>query len=86
MADDPAFVGNKNFRLDAFNVVIGVIAQCCLTMLPMYLIVRMNTQLLITTGILTVCILILKRTWWDRLNDSTWEEPVLEKPTSVLSH
>ncbi len=86
VADDPSFVPNKNFRLDAFNVVIGVVAQCCLTMLPMYLIVRMNTQLLVTVGILAVCMLILKKTWWDKLADEKWEEPITEKPKSVLFH
>ena len=85
VADNPAFVGNKNFRLDAFNVVVGVIAQCCLTMLPMYLIVRMNTELGVTVAILAVCLVILKRTWWDKLGDET-EEPIAELPKRVFSH
>ncbi len=85
VADDPSFVGNKNFKLDAFNVIVGIIAQCCLTMLPMYLIVRMNTELLVTVGILAVCLVILKKTWWDKLGDETWE-PVTEPPRKVLSH
>ncbi|RDC61470.1 sodium:solute symporter family protein [Adhaeribacter pallidiroseus] len=65
--EDPAFEENKNFKLDAFNVVIGVIAQCCLTLLPMYLITRMNSQLFVTIAILAVCLVILKKTWWNRL-------------------
>ena len=85
VADDPSFVANKNFRLDAFNVIVGVVAQCCLTMLPMYLIVGMNTQFGVTLGILAVCVLILKRTWWDKLTDETWE-PVADKPQKALFH
>ncbi|MEZ0483864.1 sodium:solute symporter family protein [Fibrella aquatica] len=67
VAEDPSFEGNKNFRLDMFNVVIGIIAQCCLTMLPMYLVIRMYAELTVTVGILAVCIIILKRTWWNNL-------------------
>jgi hypothetical protein len=51
----------------------------------MYLIVGMNTQLGVTVGILAVCILILKRTWWDKLTDETWE-PVADKPQKALFH
>jgi Na+/proline symporter len=69
VADDPAFVGNKNFKLDMFNVVIGIIAQCCLTILPMYFILSMNGPLWLTIAILAVIIFILKRTWWNKLED-----------------
>ncbi|XWW45378.1 Na+:solute symporter [Fibrella sp. USSR17] len=67
VADDPTFEANKNFRLDMFNVVVGIIAQCCLTMLPMYLVVKMYSELAITVALLAVCVGILKRTWWDKL-------------------
>lgn len=67
--DDQAFVGNKRFRLDMFNVVLGIIAQLCLTILPMYLILSMHLPLFITIIILAVIIIILKRTWWDKLED-----------------
>lgn len=67
--DDPAFQANKNFKLDMFNVVLGITAQLCLTIFPMYLITGMYTPLWITIGILTVISLILKRTWWNRLED-----------------
>jgi SSS family solute:Na+ symporter len=69
LADDPAFVGNKNFKLDMFNVVIGIIAQCCLTILPMYFILSMHAPLWITIAMLVVIIFILKRTWWNKLED-----------------
>jgi SSS family solute:Na+ symporter len=69
VVDDPEFKANKNFKLDMFNVVIGTIAQLCLTILPMYAITRMNTQLLLVIGMLAVIGFILKRTWWDKLED-----------------
>lgn len=69
IADDPSFVGNKGFKLDMFNVVLGIIAQLCLTILPMYLILSMHLPLIITIIILAIIIIVLKRTWWDKLED-----------------
>ncbi|AYL94097.1 sodium:solute symporter family protein [Mucilaginibacter celer] len=69
MEADPSFVPNKNFKLNMFNVVIGTTAQCCLTILPMYLILAQKTSLMVTIAILAVAVLILKRTWWNKLND-----------------
>ncbi|RYZ48488.1 MAG: hypothetical protein EOO14_22035, partial [Chitinophagaceae bacterium] len=57
------------FRLDMFNVVLGIIAQCCLTILPMYLVLWMKLPLIITVLILLLIILVLKKTWWNRLNE-----------------
>ena len=67
--DDPDFLPNGRFKLDMFNVVLGIIAQCCLTLLPMYLVLWMKLPLLLTIGILLIIILILKRTWWDKLEN-----------------
>lgn len=69
VAQTPGFKANKNFKLDMFNVVLGTIAQLCLTILPMYVITRMNSPLLVVVGILIVIGVILKRTWWDKLED-----------------
>jgi SSS family solute:Na+ symporter len=68
-AEDPTFQANKNFKLDMFNVALGIIAQLCLTIFPMYLITGMYAPLWITVSILAVIALILKRTWWNRLED-----------------
>ena len=69
MAEDPSFIPNKRFALDMFNVVLGIIAQLCLTILPMYLVLWMKFPLLITAGILFVIMLILKKTWWNKLEN-----------------
>jgi Na+/proline symporter len=69
MKDDPAFQPNKRFKLDMFNVVLGIIAQLCMTLLPMYIVLSMHLPLLVTIAILTVIVIILKRTWWDKLED-----------------
>lgn len=68
VAEEPDFVPNKNLGIDAFNVVVGVIAQCTLTLLPIYLVLGMHKELGLTLCLLLVCSLILKKTWWDRLS------------------
>jgi len=69
VAEDATFVPNKRFKLDMFNVVVGIIGQSCLTILPMYLILWMKLPLLITIIILGIVVLILKKTWWDKLEN-----------------
>jgi Na+/proline symporter len=67
--EQPDFQPNKRFKLDMFNVVLGVIAQCCLTILPMYVVMWLKLPLVITILILAVIILILKKTWWNNLEN-----------------
>lgn len=69
MVDDPSFVPNTRFKLDMFNVALGIIAQCCLTVLPMYVVLWLKLPLLVTVLLLTVIVLILKRTWWNKLEN-----------------
>jgi SSS family solute:Na+ symporter len=69
LAADPSFQPNRNFRLNMFNVVLGIVAQLCLTILPMYLLLSQTLPLLVTIGILVVVGSILKKTWWNRLSE-----------------
>jgi len=69
LQSDPSFMGNKNFGLNMFNAALGIVGQLCLTILPMYIVLWLKLPLLITVVILFIIIMILKRTWWDRLNE-----------------
>ena len=69
IAEDPAFQANKKFKLDMFNVAIGIIAQCALTLLPMYFVLWRQLPIIIIVIILVSIIFILKRTWWNKLED-----------------
>ena len=69
MAENPSFRSDANFKLDMFNVVIGIIAQTALTILPMYFILMMKTPLIVTIAILAIAALILKKTWWNKLTN-----------------
>ncbi|QCR22126.1 sodium:solute symporter family protein [Pontibacter sp. SGAir0037] len=85
-ADYPAIKENKNFWLDMFNVVIGVAGQMCLTVMPIYLVLGMYTELMFSGALLLVCGIILKKTWWDRLpNDKPGFATTLKK-TLVSTH
>jgi solute:Na+ symporter, SSS family len=69
VAEDPAFVPNRRFKLDMFNIVVGMIAQTCLTILPLYIVLWMELPLLVTIAILAVTVIILKKTWWNKLEN-----------------
>ncbi|MBS1934035.1 MAG: Na+:solute symporter [Bacteroidetes bacterium] len=67
--EDSSFEGNKHFKINMFNIILGIIGQLCLTILPMYIVLWLKLPLLITIVLLVIIISILKRTWWDRLNE-----------------
>ncbi|UGU18192.1 Na+:solute symporter [Sinomicrobium kalidii] len=67
IAEDPEFVKNKNFGRDMFNVIIGTAAQTLLVVLPLYLILRKDVPFLVSLGLLVVCLVILKKNWWDKV-------------------
>jgi solute:Na+ symporter, SSS family len=67
--EDPSFQPNRRFKLDMFNVALGIIGQCCLTILPMFIVLWLKLPLLITIAILALIIVILKKTWWNKLED-----------------
>jgi len=69
VAEDPGFAGNENFRRSLLNIVLGIVGQLCLTLLPMYIVLWLKMPLLITVALLVTIILVLKKTWWDRLNE-----------------
>ncbi len=66
-AQNPSIVQNNEFKLDLLNVLVGVVAQTALVILPMYLVFRQQTPLLITVGIIIVTAFLLKKYWWNRL-------------------
>ncbi|MCW0482169.1 sodium:solute symporter family protein [Gaoshiqia sediminis] len=67
MVEDPAFLPNKNFKLDMFNVLIGTIAQTALVAMPIYIVLQDFLPVWFTVIITVICGAILKKTWWDRL-------------------
>ncbi|MDF1571591.1 MAG: Na+:solute symporter [Bacteroidales bacterium] len=69
MSEDPDFKPNRNFGMDMFNIVLGTIGQTALVALPIFLVIKLHVPMLITIGITAVVFFIMKRTWWDRLEN-----------------
>lgn len=70
LEEDGLLVENKFFKRDMLNVCLGIIGQLCLTLLPMYLILGTEVPLFITIIILAAIAIILKKTWWNKLENS----------------
>ncbi|WP_424494235.1 sodium:solute symporter family protein [Salinimicrobium sp. GXAS 041] len=64
---DPEFIKNKNFSRDMFNVFIGIVAQTLLVLIPLYLILHKNIPFIISLVVLLICVVILKKNWWDHI-------------------
>lgn len=77
MLEDPSFKKNKNFKRNMFNVAVGIVWQTCLTVLPIYIVIRENLNAVTTAVILLITTLILKKNWYDRLR----EEDVIVPPS-----
>jgi solute:Na+ symporter, SSS family len=69
VAEDKNFEKNKNIGNNFFNIVLGTVGQILLTLLPMYLIFSKWTGLGIVLALLIVIGLVMRKTWWKRLND-----------------
>ncbi len=69
VAENPSIKKNKDFGLDMFNVSVGIIAQTALVILPMYIVFRQGTPIIISIAIIIICSYLLKRFWWNKLNE-----------------
>lgn len=69
LAQDPAFEKNKNFKINMFNVVLGIAGQILLTLLPMYLIFSKWSGLGIVVGLLVIIAFTMRKTWWKRISE-----------------
>lgn len=67
MAEDPKFVPNLDFKRDAFNIIVGIIWQMAQVVIPMYFMLRQNTEMVIWSGVLILTSVLLKKYWWDTL-------------------
>jgi len=66
---NPGFERNKNFGMDMYNIFYGIICQTALVALPIFIITRQWKSMLVTIGIIIATGIILKKTWYDRLED-----------------
>ena len=69
MQEDPSFVPNLDFKRDSFNVVVGIIWQMAQVVIPIYFMLRENTEMLIWSAILILTSYLLKKYWWNNLKN-----------------
>ncbi|WP_299580318.1 sodium:solute symporter family protein [uncultured Sunxiuqinia sp.] len=69
VAEDPDFVSKTSFKRDAFNVVLGVIGQTALVLLPIYFVLKQNMPMVLSLLVIAAVVVIMKKTWWNKLND-----------------
>ena len=58
---------NKDFWLDMFNCIIGIVWQSSMILLPIFLVVRDYSKTWITLAVFLLTSLILKFTWLDKV-------------------
>lgn len=63
----PQVTRNRNFKRDAFNITIGIVWQCCLTIIPMYIVVRAQLGLWVSIAVLVATTLLLRHFWYKPL-------------------
>ena len=68
--EEPSFMPNQSFASDAFNVLVGIIWQMTLIVMPIYLLIKNWQGTLISFLVFVVTTLLLKRFWFDRLEEA----------------
>jgi len=75
----PQLEGNRDFGLDMFNVVVGIIWQTALTAIGIFIVTGQQTELIIAVVIVLISSGLLKKLWYDRLQDYPVEVQVEEE-------
>ena len=69
MAKDPSFVPNTHFKRDGINVLVGMVWQMAQLLIPVYFMIRENAQMVIWSAVFLGCSYLLKKYWWNTLED-----------------
>ncbi len=67
--EQPGIAANRNLPRDLFNVAVGIVWQTALTASGIYLVLEDFPRLAWALGIATACMIVLKFSWYDRLED-----------------
>ncbi len=71
MREDPDFEPNQDFKRDSFNIVVGIIWQMAQVVIPIYFMLRKNTEMILWCGVLILTTALLKKYWWNNLKNIT---------------
>lgn len=67
LREHPPFVPNNQFPRDLFNVIIGIIGQTAITVIPVFLILKMSAETWAATAVFALSSLILWKSWYKNL-------------------
>ncbi|MDB4883363.1 MAG: Na+/solute symporter [Gemmatimonadetes bacterium] len=65
----PGLVANTAFKRDMFNVVVGIVWQTALTAMGIFIVLRDVRSAALSAGLVLAAVVILKRSWYDKLED-----------------
>ncbi len=82
--EDPAFEPNQDFGRDMFNIVVGICWQTSLVLIPVCIVIRKFDAALTAFGLVAATALILKFTWYDRLESREVQASALAPAPSGL--
>ncbi|MGZ3887391.1 MAG: sodium:solute symporter family protein [Flavisolibacter sp.] len=82
---DHAFVPNKQFKWDMFNVVVGIFWQMSMVVMPLFFVFGYYQKGFIAVAVWIVCMTILKFSWLDRLKLQDLPVAPLRKKMEVVS-
>jgi SSS family solute:Na+ symporter len=83
--EDPAFERNKDFWRDMLNILVGICGQTALVVVPITIVIRRFDAALIAAGVVAVVALILKFTWYDRLERREAHTPAEDARATALA-
>lgn len=67
MVEDPSWKAPNELGRDSLNVVIGIVWQMAQVVIPIYFMLKENTQMVIWCGVFILTTILLKKLWWDKL-------------------
>lgn len=67
LQEEPGFQPNRDFYRDLFNIIVGIVWQMTMVVAPIYLLIRQTKELAISMLLFLVCSWLLKKYWWDKL-------------------
>jgi Na+/proline symporter len=68
-AEHPDFRKNNDFWRDMMNILLGIVGQTAIVALPIYLVIKDFIPMFIALVIVLIIGVIMKKTWWDRLEN-----------------
>jgi Na+/proline symporter len=69
LAENPDFITNTHFCRDVVNIIVGMTWQISMIAMPIYLVIQEYFSFGLAFGIFLLCMIILKKNWYDKLEN-----------------